>query len=171
MEGRKAVIVGASLGGLCAARVLADVFEHVTLVERDAVPRGPYERPGVPQARHVHALLARGMLELEGLFPGFRRAMLAHGAVESDMGLDAAVMRSYGWAPRQRFGVDLLLASRRLIEHVVRESCLALPNVALVERTAVTGLRTARNGARLRALGVTLASETSSLDADLVVDA
>ncbi|MGH7857842.1 MAG: NAD(P)/FAD-dependent oxidoreductase, partial [Candidatus Binatia bacterium] len=164
-----AVVVGASLGGLCAARVLADSFERVTLVERDAVPRGACDRPGVPQARHVHALLARGMEELERLFRGFRKDMLEQGAVASDMGLDAAVMRAYGWAPRQRFGIDLLLASRRLIEHVVREKCFALPNVEVLEGTTVTGLRTTRQGSRLRAAGVEI--DGRSIGAELVVDA
>ena len=42
------------MSGLLAARVLADFYETVTIVERDAT--GTAQRSGVPQARHVHAL-------------------------------------------------------------------------------------------------------------------
>ena len=171
----KAVVVGASLGGLCAARVLADHFDSVTLVERDELPRGSADRPGVPQGHHVHALLARGMTELEALFPGFRRRARERGALELDMGTTAAFFRSHGWARRQRFGIDLLLASRRLIESVVREKCLALPGVHLVEQTAATGLRTTRDGQRLRVTGIRAENRKTrdpvEIDADLVVDA
>jgi 2-polyprenyl-6-methoxyphenol hydroxylase-like FAD-dependent oxidoreductase len=39
MENHKhAIVIGASMGGLLATRVLADHFEQVTLVERDAFP-------------------------------------------------------------------------------------------------------------------------------------
>ena len=58
--GERAVVLGASMGGLLAARVLADFFETVTVVERDLLPDDPAVRRGVPQGRHVHVLLARG---------------------------------------------------------------------------------------------------------------
>ena len=58
-----AVVVGAGFAGLCAARVLSRVFDRVTVVERDRLPSSPEDRPGIPQGRHVHALLARGLVE------------------------------------------------------------------------------------------------------------
>jgi phytoene dehydrogenase-like protein len=64
---RHAVVIGGSLAGLSAGRVLSDFFERVTVIDRDAYPDGAMERPGVPQSRHVHALLARGRKELERL--------------------------------------------------------------------------------------------------------
>jgi predicted flavoprotein YhiN len=36
-----AIVVGASMAGMLAARVLADTFERVTVLERDALPDGP----------------------------------------------------------------------------------------------------------------------------------
>ena len=56
----RAVVVGGSLGGLLATRVLADHFAEVVLVERDRFPAGPEARKGVPQARHLHVLLQGG---------------------------------------------------------------------------------------------------------------
>ena len=57
---KHATVIGASLGGLCAARVLSDVSERVTVYERDELPDGPANRTAVPQGRHVHLLMARG---------------------------------------------------------------------------------------------------------------
>ena len=64
-ENRHAVVLGGSLAGLLAARVLSDHFEHVTLIERDVYPDTPETRRGIPQAKHVHGLLLRGRQVLE----------------------------------------------------------------------------------------------------------
>ena len=39
--GERAVVLGASMSGLLAARVLADFFETVTVVDRDELPDDP----------------------------------------------------------------------------------------------------------------------------------
>jgi phytoene dehydrogenase-like protein len=36
--GRHAIVIGGSMAGLLAARVLADYFEQVTILERDRFP-------------------------------------------------------------------------------------------------------------------------------------
>ena len=57
---RQAIVMGGSMAGLLAARVLSDHFDHVTVIERDRFPEGPEHRKGVPQGRHFHILLKRG---------------------------------------------------------------------------------------------------------------
>jgi phytoene dehydrogenase-like protein len=47
--GRQAVVVGAGMGGLAAARALADHFEQVVVLERDALPSDAAHRTGTPQ--------------------------------------------------------------------------------------------------------------------------
>jgi 2-polyprenyl-6-methoxyphenol hydroxylase-like FAD-dependent oxidoreductase len=47
--GEHAVVLGASMGGLVAARVLSDFYENVTVVERDVLPPDDANRRGVPQ--------------------------------------------------------------------------------------------------------------------------
>jgi 2-polyprenyl-6-methoxyphenol hydroxylase-like FAD-dependent oxidoreductase len=69
-RGDHAVVLGAGIGGLLAARVLADSYRSVTIVERDTLPNEPANRRGVPQDRHRHVLLARGSQVLGELFPG-----------------------------------------------------------------------------------------------------
>ena len=65
-----AVVVGASMAGLLAARSLLDHYERVTIVDRDDIPSRPQPRGGVPQGRHAHGLLAEGRTILEEMFPG-----------------------------------------------------------------------------------------------------
>src|SRR4051812_29711473 len=77
--GARTVVIGASLAGLCAARVLSDCYAEVTLYERDDLPDEPANRAAVPQGRHVHLLMARGAMEFDGLFPGLLDDMKAAG--------------------------------------------------------------------------------------------
>jgi len=77
--GEHGVVLGASMAGLLAARVLSDSFERVTVVERDPLPELSEARKGVPQGRHPHLLLARGCEIVEELFPGLLAELVASG--------------------------------------------------------------------------------------------
>ena len=126
---------------MCAARVLSDFVDRVTIIER-CLSSAPDFRPGVPQARHVHNLLARGLHEFEGFFPGFERGCAA-GAVAVESGWDVATLWPHGWSRRNHTGLWQLYASRALIEATVLELCRGLHNVTFLERTEVTTLRAA----------------------------
>lgn len=162
------------MAGLSAGRVLSDFFDQVTVIDRDAYPEGALERPGVPQSRHVHALLARGRQELDGLFPGFSQVMCEGGVHELDFPSSFATLRPTGWAPRANNRLPLFFASRAQIEATVRGLFRKLPNVTLLERTTVTGLAATRQD-HLTATGVHLTpldgGASITLEADLIVDA
>jgi flavin-dependent dehydrogenase len=79
--GKQALVVGAGMGGLTAARVLADYFEQVLVLERDPLPAQAKARSGIPQGKHVHVLLAGGQQALCELFPGFERDLVETAAV------------------------------------------------------------------------------------------
>ena len=174
MSATSALVVGGSLAGMCAARVLSDVVDNVTIIERDAYPSAPDFRPGVPQARHVHNLLARGLREFESFFPGFEARMRERGAVPVETGWDTATLWPHGWARRAHTGLWQLYASRPLIEGTVHEFCQRLPNVTFLERTEVSALRAA-GGSQRYCTGVDVRTrddgQTRTLEADLVVDA
>ena len=174
MSHSHAVVIGGSMAGLCTARILSDHFDTVTVLDRDTCPDGAFERAGVPQSRHVHALLVRGRQELNRLFPGFDTLMLERGAHEIDFGSDFATLRSWGWERCHPTGMITLFASRNLIEATVRELFHKLPNVDLREQTSVTGLgMTATGRPRIDTVHVVprAAGEPTSIQADLVVDA
>jgi flavin-dependent dehydrogenase len=159
-----AVVIGGSLAGLLATRVLSDHFGRVTLVERDRFPAGAAFRAGVPQSRHLHVLWTRGLTLLEQLFPGMEDTLTGAGAVELGVPDDCLWLTSAGW--RNRFPVTRLLTfSRPLLDWAVR-SRLTSPAVDVLEGYEAVGL-VARGrdvaGVKLRS-GETMA-------ADLVVDA
>ncbi|HEY6395745.1 MAG TPA: FAD-dependent monooxygenase [Candidatus Binataceae bacterium] len=173
MADKHAIVIGGSMAGMCAARVLTESFDKVTIIDRDSYPDGAHERAGVPQSRHVHALLKRGRIELENLFPGFDQTMLSRGALEINFGFDFAALRADGWSPRRHDKITTLFASRVLIEAVVRELLRKTGKVKFIERTEATGFEVER-GPHLRATGVKIrprdGGAASSIRADLIAD-
>ncbi|MEC4887854.1 MAG: hypothetical protein SAL70_42085 [Scytonema sp. PMC 1070.18] len=97
-NGTHAVVMGASMAGLLAARILLEHFERVTVVERDRLPQQPETRPGVPQAHHVHVLLTQGQRILEQLFPGIQAEISATGAPSIDWAAECPSYNAWGWA-------------------------------------------------------------------------
>jgi 2-polyprenyl-6-methoxyphenol hydroxylase-like FAD-dependent oxidoreductase len=172
LTGNRAVILGASMAGLLTARVLAEAYSDVVLVDRDHLPIEARHRRGVPQSRHAHGLLARGQLALEELFPGLTDELTGRGAPCGDM---LASTRTFFSGHRLRpgpSGVVVLQASRPLIESVVRARVLGLPAVTTREDCDVVGLATSKgrvSGARVRPRHAGGSEQT--LEADLVVDA
>jgi 2-polyprenyl-6-methoxyphenol hydroxylase-like FAD-dependent oxidoreductase len=79
--GEQAIVIGGGMGGLAAAGALANHFEKVVVLERDFLPPNVSERPGTPQCRHIHALLAGGQRALHELFPAFEHDLARAGAV------------------------------------------------------------------------------------------
>src|SRR2546429_8292372 len=79
--GRRAVVVGAGLGGLSVAGALANSFERVEILERDRLTAIVGSRSGTPQDQHPHALLAGGLRALDEIFPGFADDLAGAGAV------------------------------------------------------------------------------------------
>ena len=167
----KAVVIGGSYAGLVTARVLADFFREVVLVERDAVDEDTGAHPGAPHGYQGHAMLARGGEILERLFPGLREELREAGAPVFDYGESIDFLLPVGLAPRQRTGVPVQSFTRDELERRLRRKVLALPQVTLVPSTMCTGLTRDSSG---RVSGVTCQSqgaEPFELAADLVVDA
>lgn len=173
--GRHAIVIGGGMAGLLAARVLADHFERVTIVDRDRLPAEAKFRDGVPQSRHLHALLKRGLNVLEELFPGLESELVVSGGVALS-GRDFLRMSAAGWA-RRFDGPPLVAASRELIEWSVRSRTLQDPKICVLHEQDVVGLlvtpdRSAVSGLRIRARGARHAQEQpTALCGDMVVDA
>lgn len=136
----QAVVLGASLAGLLAARVLSERYRRVVVIERDALPSASDQRRGVPQGRHLHALHPRGEEILEELFPGFGAALAADGAVLCDILGDARWQLSGHQLRQARTGLPALFASRPFLEGHIRALVQRLPGVSFLEETTVRGL-------------------------------
>jgi 2-polyprenyl-6-methoxyphenol hydroxylase-like FAD-dependent oxidoreductase len=171
--GGHAVVIGGSMAGLLAARVLAGHVERVTVVERDALPDGVEQRKGVPQGRQLHVLLPRGRDILDRLFPGFSRELELAGAVPVRVPADVPILTPAGWLDQRAPGWEALSASRPLFEAMVRRRLRRLPGVTVLEGSEVTGLHASQDGRAVDAVAVRRlgSAETTMLEADLVVDA
>ena len=170
--GQRAVVVGAGIGGLSMAGVLAKHFEQVEIFERDRPEAAAVSRPGTPQDRHPHGLLAGGLRALGEIFPGFESDLARAGAVPVRVSQDMQYERpDIGAMPKRDFGISLLCASRPLIELVLRRRTGAIANVTLRPQCRVTGIMPAKGNA-VRGIRFDPGSGRSeTLQADLVVDA
>ena len=166
-------MIGASLAGLVAARVLRDSFDEVLIVERDQMPQGPEPRSGVPQSRHIHVLLVRGAQILEELFPGFRDELIAGGAPTVDWPSEILWLAPSGWVQRTGAPYELISASRDVLDWTVRMRVLGGDGVRLLDGSDVTGLLVAGRSSRVTGVSIRSRSDGTStdLEADLVVDA
>lgn len=172
-EPSHAVVIGSSLGGMFAARVLSEHYDRVTVIERDALPEAPEHRACVPQSHHAHALLAAGQRVIERHFPGIMADLVEGGASRGGMER-LMVVSPFGKLHPASIGEDGVLVSRYRLEWTVRRRLFADPRVRLLAETEATGpLATAD---RSRIVGVELrrrggSNEVTQLTADLVVDA
>lgn len=169
----RAVVIGAGMGGLTVAQALAGHFEQVIVLERDDLPPGPIPRPGVPQGRHVHALLAGGLHALEQLFPGFAEALADAGAIPIRVGLDSRLEQvGYDPFPRRDLGRWNYSMSRPLLEHVVRQFVRRDCRIELRDGSPVRQITPSVDGAGVSGVRIEKRGNASdTLQADLVVDA
>ncbi|MHB8814241.1 MAG: FAD-dependent oxidoreductase, partial [Steroidobacteraceae bacterium] len=172
--GTHAVVIGASMAGLLAARVLCEHFARVTLVERDALPGEVQPRKGVPQGRHLHVLHTKGEEILNRWFPGLSLDLVASGATLLDIPGDLLWFHLGGYNVRFRSGLTTLAMSRPLLESHVCRRVLRLPNLVCRQRHEAVALVTGADRARVTGITVRPVSAergTELLQADLVVDA
>ena len=169
----QAVVIGAGMGGLTAAKAVSQYFEKVIVLDRDALPEGPAARPGTPQARHAHALLAGGLNALDELFPGFCVDLAQAGAVKVRSGLDVIWERpGYDPFPIRDLGFDSFSMSRPLLEWVCRRRLGETPNIEL--RSGCRVIRILPGPDNARVAGVEVEEDGGPrrrVTADCVVDA
>ncbi len=169
-----AIVMGASMAGLLAARVLSDHFGRVTLIDRDRLPEGPENRKGVPQGRHLHALLVRGEQILSRLFPGLAPELIEAGADWVDLPGDVVWFQERGYKVRFPSGIRVIFMTRALLENRVRRRVLGLPNIVCLEQCDVEELTATADGRRVTGIRVErrdTGSGKQRLEADLIVDA
>jgi 2-polyprenyl-6-methoxyphenol hydroxylase-like FAD-dependent oxidoreductase len=171
--GKQAVVVGAGMAGLIAARALADFFERVIVLDNDVLPKEPTHRPGTPQSRHLHGLLAGGLQALSRLFPGFEESLSQAGAVRLRMGYDYRTERpGYDPFPQRDLGLLVYSMTRPLLEFTVRKRLREYPNIELRETCQAQEFIPAPDDAAVAAVRCQNSEgRTETLPADLVIDA
>jgi 2-polyprenyl-6-methoxyphenol hydroxylase-like FAD-dependent oxidoreductase len=169
-----AVVIGASIAGLLAARVLSRHFERVTIIERDVLEDDATPRRGVPHGRHAHSLLNRGEQVMSELFPDLVPALIARGATPVTLGRDLRWYTFGSWKKHHNGNVTGISVSRPCLEHELRQRVRKIRNVAIADGTVVT--RYIADWERARITGVCVRGRHGDMledevHADLVVDA
>ncbi|MBE0695563.1 MAG: FAD-dependent oxidoreductase [Anaerolineaceae bacterium] len=175
-QDRQAVVIGAGIAGLLAARVLADHFQNVRVIERDVPFDASAPRKGTPQAHHIHNLLRRGLLVLEGYFPGLTQELVQSGAETMDWTADLLFIYRGGQAPRFPSDIHSLTLSRSLLELAIRRRVAACPGVTFVNETDAVQLLASNSNRTVTGIQVhyrsgPLRGKDEVIPADLVVDA
>jgi 2-polyprenyl-6-methoxyphenol hydroxylase-like FAD-dependent oxidoreductase len=161
-----AVVIGASMAGLAAARVLADHFTQVTVLDRDRSLDTTDPRKGVPQGRHAHALLAGGANKISELFPGIMEELVDGGAALLEFN-EGTWHQAGGYRAPCLFERQVISASRPFLEGTIRRRVGAMADVRVDSGVVVEGLICERR----RIAGVRIGGESPrELPADLVVD-
>ncbi len=171
-QAKHAIIIGGSIAGLLAAKVLTKHFERVTIVEQDKFPDQPEHRQSIPQSPHAHILLKRGQEILEQLFPGIEADLISAGALTLDWGTDFPWLGFNGWAPRFSSGVVSYACSRNVLEWTIRRRLSIEEHIIFVQSGQVISLLSNPNGTSVTGVRLQLGKEPETdLTADLVVDA
>jgi len=175
--GGNAVVIGGSMAGLMTARVLADYFESVTVLERDHIEPGPALHKSIPQGNHVHGLLVGGQRVMASLYPDLAENLAKAGGTRARFGRDFVAWlpsgKAYNFSGSAReqhdLGMDFYCQSRGLLEHTVRQGTLRHANVTIQSDSTVQEL--VWRDRQVAGVGYTRHGESQSLVTDLVVDA
>lgn len=171
----RAIVLGGSIAGTLAARVLADFYQEVLVIDRDKLIGVRVPRRGAPHTVHAHGLLARGHLIMEELFPGVTNELSEVGVPTYDVG----EIRWYFNAKLLKIaqtGLVSVAARRPILEDHIRAKVAALPNVTYLEQHDILKLvattdRTRIEGVQVQRRGADPAAGPETLPADLIVDA
>lgn len=137
---RQAIVIGGSVAGLATAEVLSRHFDHVTILERDHYSGNDEFRKGIPQNNQPHALMKRGSMALETLFPGFTKEWIDAGAVSTDFGRDVDWFSFGKWRPHYETSLVSYGSSRPLLENVILRRIQANKKICIQQSSEVTKL-------------------------------
>lgn len=161
-----AAVIGGSVAGLMAARVLADHFDHVVIFDRDTPPDGPRDRKCVPQGPHVHALLPAGGDALQELFPGLLEEPVSAGGIAFDMGSEIRWFIGGVWHVQNSFGIPGYSQSRAFLEFYIRQRVQKLANVESRHGCEVLELLVEPSAKRVQGLRVRTGNKAEDVGAD-----
>lgn len=167
-----AIVLGGSIGGLMTARVLSDYYKKVTIIEKDKVIFAPETRKGQPHAKHLHSLQYVALNAILKYFPNLKKQLINQGGIEIDLINSLNYYSHGGFKKKFNIGKNVVSTSRILLEHLIRENTLAIPNIELQDQS--TSIELLMLDDKSRAIGIIVKQEGSAelthFYGDLVVD-
>ncbi|WP_394140298.1 FAD-dependent oxidoreductase [Cytobacillus oceanisediminis] len=168
IEKKTAIVIGGSIAGMLAARVLSEFFEEVIIIEKDPKSTKRQLRKGIPQGAQGHVLLKSGEEILEELFPGLIDEMIKEGSVPADFANDLAWHHHGSWKIKYDSGLSIIQQSRTFLEGHIRRRIDRIGNIHTLYNTKVKGLLT--DGSRVTGIEAETADEMVEFSSDLTVE-
>ncbi|CAM3550797.1 FAD-dependent monooxygenase [Aeromicrobium ponti] len=171
IEKKTAIVIGGSIAGMLAARVLSEFFEEVIIIEKDPKSTKRQLRKGIPQGAQGaqgHVLLKSGEEILEELFPGLIDEMIKEGSVPADFANDLAWHFHGSWKIKYDSGLSIIQQSRTFLEGHIRRRIDRIGNIHTLYNTKVKGLLT--DGSRVTGIEAETADEMVEFSSDLTVE-
>lgn len=160
------------MAGLMAARVLADGYERVTLLERDPLPDDPEGRRSVRQSEHVHVMQEPGRVILNDFFPGYQEELQSEGGLVINAAKKLQFYEGGDYITDPETDLPMQCASRPLFEHIVRRRVANIESVTLREECHCIDYLTDHTDSSVAGVAFrTPSGDTGTVLADLVVDA
>lgn len=171
--GTRAVVLGGSIAGLFAARVLADAYDEVRIVDRDKLVGTKGVRRFCPQSHQANGLLARGVQVMEELFPGIVQELKEATVPTGDLSGSCRWYAQGNRLKQQHGDLITLGVIRPVLEYHIRERVQRIPNVTFVEEHDILGLTATPDNSKITGVRVQARNESTDqvIEADLVVDA
>ncbi len=167
----RAVVIGASVAGLFAGRVLADYFDEVILVDKEGLDGGATPRKAVPQGNHIHGILTPTYHVLQRYLPDLIDELIDNGAHVFDGGRDWR-FHVYGNVLTQgETGQTLIGSTRPFFEHHLRRCVSAVQNIEIRAGHRFGNWLTGAGNKGIEGVVVENGAGTVELAADLLVDA
>lgn len=166
-----AVVIGGSIAGIAAAKVLSSKFKRVIVLEQDERHHRREGRAGAAQGWHLHHLLTGGQRELSRLFPGIIDDMVREGAFKVDMAEQYRLRLAGAWKKPCKSGIEIVCAGRPLLEWCVRRRLDQEPSVSFHYDSEVQDLIYDRSSNAVIGVAVNRADGQQLIPAEFVVDA
>ncbi|RDH80059.1 oxygenase [Mycolicibacterium moriokaense] len=166
-----AVVIGGSIAGIAAAKVLTESFDHVIVLEKDGRHSRREGRPGAAQGWHLHHLLAAGQIELERIFPGIVDDMVREGAFKVDIAAQYRIRLGGAWKKPGTSDIQIVCAGRPLLEWCVRRRLDDEPRIEFRYESEVGDLVYDRGSNTVIGVAVNHDGELEVVPTEFVVDA
>ena len=166
-----AVVIGGSIAGIAAAKVLTETFDRVIVLEKDDPHRRREGRPGAAQGWHLHHLLTAGQIELERFFPGIVDDMVREGAFKVDMAAQYRIRLGGTWKKPGTSDIEIICAGRPLLEWCVRRRLDDEPRIDFRYESEVADLVFDRAHNAIVGVAVDKDGDFDVVPAEFVVDA
>lgn len=133
-----AIVIGGSIGGLMAAKVLSKHYDKVYVFEKRKFSQdGISPEVELPQIKHNHGLLRKGTMNLESIFPGLQKELKDYGAKTIMMGTELPWFHHGYWKKPFKNGIPTVFLTRILLEKTIRKRVLSVSNIEIIYEATV----------------------------------